>query len=169
MARKRGINPNIWEDPTFNSITRDARLLYIGMISNADDEGYIRADAGILKRTIFGFDDITQDEVEKWRKELENFRGLHFYKDNGELYAHLANFVKYQGQQKDRVQASVYPVCSKCVAGAKQVPTQVSKEVSKKVIIKEKEISKEKEKTDELLKKMKTSLRSKLSAPKIHA
>ena len=121
------IHPLIWEDPSFNKLSRDARLLFIGMISNADDEGYIRGDAGSLKRLVFGFDYLEVKEIENWRKELELVNNIHFYKLGNEEYAHFLKWKTYQKQQKDRIQATTYPLCSKCVAGVKQVRKEVSR------------------------------------------
>lgn len=132
MARKRMISPTIWEDPGFNKLTRDARLLFIGMFSNADDYGYLRGDAGSLKRTVFGFDEVDLKEVQKWKDELGKLRSLHFYSDNGEMFAHFLKWHEYQIQQKDRLQASIYPECSTCLASDKQPLTEVSR-LSKKV------------------------------------
>ena len=117
MARKRMLDPHIWEDPSFNNISIEARLLFIGMISNADDEGYIRGDAGSLKRLIFGFDNIDSDTMEDTISQLKGVRSIHFFEYDNEWFAHLLNWNEYQKQQKDRIQASVYPKCSKCVAG----------------------------------------------------
>src|SRR5690242_14360336 len=103
MARKRMLSPSIWEDPTFNTLSRDARLLFIGMISHADDEGYLRADVGSLKRLIFGFDDKIVEPLTRWLEELHGMRSLHFYENEGEKYAHFKKWDTYQKQQKDRV------------------------------------------------------------------
>lgn len=140
MARKRMISPTIWEDPGFNKRSRDARLLFIGMFSNADDQGYLRGDAGSLKRLVFGFDELDIKEVQKLIDDLKELRSLHFYQDNGEMFAHFVKWHEYQIQQKERIQASIYPVCSTCVAGDKQLLTQVSK-LSKE----SKQVSKESE------------------------
>lgn len=121
------IDPSIWEDPGFNKLSSNARLLFIGMISNADDEGYIRADAGSLRRLIFGFDDVVSKyDVQSYIDELQSMASIHFYDDDGEWYAHFTNWTKFQKLQRDRIQSSLYPMCSKCVADDKQVPTQVS-------------------------------------------
>ena len=39
MARKRMIDPNIWDSEDFSKLSILGRLLFIGMFSNADDEG----------------------------------------------------------------------------------------------------------------------------------
>lgn len=124
MARKRMISPNIWEDPTFNSISIGARLLFIGMISNADDDGYLRADGGSLKRLIFGFDRLTAEDVQDYLAEIEKFRSIHIYEVNGEKYGHFIKWKEYQVLRDDRRTASVYPLCVKCLTYDGQVPAE---------------------------------------------
>lgn len=124
MARKRMISPTMWEDPGFNKLSVGARLLFVGMISHADDEGFIRADFGSLKRLVFGFDEAVTDLV-FWFKEVQQFKNIHWYEYEGEQYAHFVKWDIYQKQQKDRIQASSYPSCSICVAGVKQVRKEV--------------------------------------------
>ncbi len=120
------ISPQIWEDPSFNKLSISARLLFICMFSNADDEGYLRADPGGLKRLIFGLDEIKQDEIIVWRGGLTtHIKNLHFFENNGEEYAHFLKWDKIQKQQKDRIQESLYPKCPTCLASAKQVLTEV--------------------------------------------
>lgn len=129
MARKRMLTPTIWGDPSFNKLSHSARLLVIGMISHADDYGRERGDSGSLRRNIFGFDEFLPEGVhmatliDELKKEMG--RTVHFYEIKDEEYYHFTNWSKYQKQQTDRMQASEYPMCSKCVADAKQVPTEV--------------------------------------------
>lgn len=120
------IDPNTWEDPNFGSLTRDARLLFLGLISNADDFGYLRGHPGSLKRLIFGFDDdmsasATQVLLNEVASKITN---VNIYKVDGQTYVHLCKWEKYQRQQKDRMVASIFPLCSKCLADAQQVPPE---------------------------------------------
>jgi len=121
MARKRSIDPHIWEDPGFNSLEIPARLIFIGMISNADDEGYIRADAGSIKRLIFGFDNISKEEVQKYLDQIKKLKTVHFYEIDGEEYAHFVKWSKYQKQREDRIQPTTYPKCNICQTSDRQV------------------------------------------------
>ena len=118
------LSPSIWADPAFNRLSVASRLLFIGLISNADDYGYVRADKGSVRRTIFGFDD-DLSMVETALGEVKALRSVHFYEENGEEYIHLAKWHDYQKQQKDRMLASEYPPCSICVASGKQVRKEV--------------------------------------------
>lgn len=122
MARKRMISPTIWEDPSFNKLSVKARLGFIGMISHADDDGYVRADNGSLKRLIFGFDN---DIDFLWIEELKTYKNLHFFENNDEIYAHLLNWDKHQTQRDDRKQASVYPECVICLTSDGHLPAEV--------------------------------------------
>lgn len=109
------LSPTIWEDPSFNKLSVGGRLLFIGLISNADDFGYLRGDKGSIRRTIFGFDDVTPD-LQSWIDEVAAMKNVHFYVVADETYVHLLKWDKYQKQQKDRKQPSEYPMCSKCKA-----------------------------------------------------
>lgn len=124
-VRKRMIDPHIWEDPSFNRLSKPARLLFIGMFSQADDYGYIRADAGSLKRLIFGFDDVTTDEIRNWLGEIKKFTNIHLFLVKGEEYAHFLKWSSFQILRPDRLQASVYPKCIICQPPVRQVPAEV--------------------------------------------
>lgn len=127
MARARMLNPNIWDDPSFCELSIQARLLYIGLISNADDEGYLRGHIGSIKRLVFGMDDLTSDATQLLITEItSHLPSVHAYKaDDGQSYIHLSNWFKYQHQQKDRIVPSLFPKCSVCVANDNQALTEV--------------------------------------------
>ena len=121
------IDPRIWEDPGFNSLSIPARLLFIGMFSNADDEGYLRADAGSLRRLVFGFDDIATGDVSLWIEELRSLRSLNIYIVGGEQYAQFLKWGEYQKQKAERIVPTTYPKCpevsDKCRADVGQCQT----------------------------------------------
>lgn len=121
------IDPNIWEDPEFASLSRDARLLFIGLISNADDEGYLRGHPGALKRLVFGFDnDMSTDAIQLLINELqEKLKHSNLYVVDNQIYIHICTWFKYQKQQKDRIVPTIFPLCSKCIASDKHLLTEV--------------------------------------------
>lgn len=119
------IDPHIWEDPSFNNLSFGGRLLFIGMISNADDEGFLRGDKGSLKRLVFGFDEISKEEMENFLEELSEMKTLHFYESGGEQYVHLVKWTEYQKQREERIQPSVYPKCVTCQTDDGHLPAEV--------------------------------------------
>lgn len=110
MARKRMIDPMIWQDEEFGSLTPTAKVLFIGLFSNADDEGRIRANKAYLKSTIFMYDKLDLDEVEACRDEVvKTMESVQLYQVNGKEYIQLKNWDEYQKQHKDRIQSSTLP------------------------------------------------------------
>ena len=66
MPRIRSIKPEIFASPQVMNLSRDSRLLFIGLITQADDDGRGVADPRKLKAAIFGGDDdITSARVLK--------------------------------------------------------------------------------------------------------
>ena len=96
MARKRQIDPDIWTSEQFITLSLEARLMFIGMISHADDEGRLRGSVMSLKATIFPADTYSLEKIKQWRKEvISNRLGL-FYSVDGDEYICLPKFRKYQ-------------------------------------------------------------------------
>lgn len=53
MARIRTIKPEFWQDEGLAEISETAMLLAIGLLNHADDEGYFRANIGLVKAAVF--------------------------------------------------------------------------------------------------------------------
>lgn len=96
MSRKRMIDPEIWTDEGFIEMSIPARLLFIGMISNADDEGRGVGSAKSLKAKVFSGDDITVAGVEKLKAEVKDHTRTRFYDSDGGKYYQLDRWKTYQ-------------------------------------------------------------------------
>lgn len=71
MPRKRMIDPGIWRNKGFLRTSRDARILFIGLITYADDCGYGDADPMALRLSVFpGDSDISDTDMELFCTEL---------------------------------------------------------------------------------------------------
>ena len=70
MARIRSIKPKFWDDIKIERLSRDVRLLYIGLWSFSDDIGVVIGDSIWLKSKVFPYDQIQVQQFEKWIKEL---------------------------------------------------------------------------------------------------
>jgi hypothetical protein len=71
MARYRTLKPQTWSDANLTSVSRDARLLFIGTWSFVDDKGRAQLSYQQLKNQIFPADlDIDAKTVESWFAEL---------------------------------------------------------------------------------------------------
>lgn len=96
MARIRSIKPKYWDDSKLKNISRDARLLFIGMWTFADDLGVLLADPVWIKSKVFPFDDLRPNELEKWIKEIENQSLIVSGSWHNEKFYHIKNFTKHQ-------------------------------------------------------------------------
>jgi hypothetical protein len=108
MPRIRSIKPEIWSSPQVMNLSRDARLLFIGLITQADDEGRGTADVRKLSGTIFPGDRLSAERVRKLLDEVQAQRLVELYnsEQHGRLYL-LPAFRKHQVINKPR--ASSYP------------------------------------------------------------
>ena len=96
MARKRMIDPSFWTDEKLGECSIQERLLFMGLISHADDEGYGRANPKLLRSSIFPYDDLRASDFEKWLSNLGGLNLVVLYTVNGQAYYYLPNFTKHQ-------------------------------------------------------------------------
>lgn len=97
MARKRMIAPSFWSDEKLGEqCSALERLLFLGLISNADDEGIGRGNPKYLKSQIFPYDDLTVDEFKKMLLNLSKHKLIILYQHEGQAYYMVKNFLKYQ-------------------------------------------------------------------------
>lgn len=108
MARIRTIKPEIWLSAQVMNLSHSARLLFVGLITQADDDGRGSADARRLKAAIFGGDDCTAADVGDWLRQVEaqGLAILYSDDDHGALY----QLTGWQNHQSiDRPRKSNYP------------------------------------------------------------
>jgi len=112
MARKRMIDPGIWTDEGFIELTSNSRLLFIGIISNADDEGRGLGSAKSLKAQVFPADELMVPAVEQMKTELARHLHVVFYKVGGVEYYQLDKWYDYQSIDHSRPSAFPGPDCA---------------------------------------------------------
>jgi hypothetical protein len=87
MARMRTVKPEFFRSATIGKLHRDARLLFIGMWTEADDHGRGLAEPRHLAGTLFPFDrDVTERKIMRWLHELADVRLIALYDVNGSTY-----------------------------------------------------------------------------------
>lgn len=96
MARIRTIKPEIWHDEFFASLPYEGRLLWIGLITQADDEGRLRGNPNLLRSMIFPYDTITGKRIETILRRLEQGCLILRYEARGEAFIQLAKWSKHQ-------------------------------------------------------------------------
>lgn len=102
MPKPRIVDMRFWDDPDIAKLTREERLLVVGMMTAcADDEGLLMGHDAYLKKSVFGYDDdITVEDVGQWRDHIfETCRNIIPYLEDGQIYIW---FRKWQCYQKIR-------------------------------------------------------------------
>lgn len=94
--RIRSLKPEMWADEKIGQISRDARLLFVGLITMADDAGRLRGmPAGILGH-VFPYDTDALRKLDGWLSELIESGLVVSYQHGGVTYFYLPGFVRHQ-------------------------------------------------------------------------
>lgn len=96
MARIRSIKPEYWSDERMATVGLEARLLLIGLLNLADDEGRLRGHPALIRGALFPYDDLTNAQVAGWLEELEAAGRIQRYQADGESFVWVRNFLKHQ-------------------------------------------------------------------------
>jgi DNA replication protein DnaT len=96
MPRIRTIKPTFWSDEAVANLTRDARLLALGLISFADDEGRFLASPAAIAGYIYPHDVVPPARVRRWLAEVQSTGIVLLYTANGLEYGMFPNYRKHQ-------------------------------------------------------------------------
>jgi hypothetical protein len=117
MSRIRSIHPRFWTDEAVVSVSRDARLLYIGLWTECDDKGAFEWKPLSLKMRLFPADGL---DVIPLLGELTRAQLVKSYVVGGQKFGAIKNFLKYQRPKKPN---DLYPMPDSIRAFSKAIPT----------------------------------------------
>ena len=101
---------NLWQNVEFSKLSKEARLLYIGTITLADDDGRLKGNSVLLRSQVFPLDEgITSQHVRTWLNEIVKIGLVTFYQSNGEYFIQHPKWEKYQTIRADRKKDSDLP------------------------------------------------------------
>lgn len=97
MARIRTVKPDFWSSPKTAKISRDARLLFLGLLNESDDEGRQVGSVKRISGAVFPNDtDITDRMVDEWLTELARVELICRYEVDGVAYVLIPGFNDHQ-------------------------------------------------------------------------
>lgn len=101
MSRIRTIKPAFWKSKTIAHVSLPARLVFIGLWSEADDEGRLNGHPKALAGILFQHDDnIGAVEVRGWLDELEGVGLIARYEHAGVPFIHVPGLTEHQKLDK---------------------------------------------------------------------
>jgi len=107
MARIRCIKPEFPQSESMGRVSRDARLLFVLLWTQADDEGRLRGASRLLAGLLFPYDDDATRKIDVWLKELVAEGCIVCYSENGNAYLQICNWLAHQ--KIDRPSTSKFP------------------------------------------------------------
>ena len=97
MARKRMLSPDIWESSSFSKLSDFAKLVFIGLISNADDSGKGKANPSYIRSRLFPNDEERRiTDIKKALSEIALTMSIILYEVNGDSFYLLTNWARWQ-------------------------------------------------------------------------
>ena len=97
MARIRTVKPDLFGSYTMAQVSVEARYLFIGLFTEADDEGLLLDSPKRLAGAIFPHDEkVTVAKVERWLAELEKVRSIVRFEAEDGRYVYIPTWLQHQ-------------------------------------------------------------------------
>lgn len=93
---RRMIDTGMWTNEHFGEMPMMARLLLLGIINHADDQGRTKAHLVFLRSQIFPYDDVTTEQIDECLALIEANGTIELYEASGKRYIQLCNWWEYQ-------------------------------------------------------------------------
>jgi hypothetical protein len=119
--RIRSLKPEVWEDEKVGALSREARLLLVGLITEADDEGRLRAVPALLCGRLFAYDLDAPKRLDGWLRELVDSGIVLAYEHGSTPYLCFRNWRKHQRVNRPTA-SSLPPPPDEDVRRANEVP-----------------------------------------------
>jgi hypothetical protein len=94
--RIRTLKPELWADEKVGELSHGARLLFLGMISMADDEGRLRELPAAIIGHVFPYDSVSTAKLTRWLAEVERSGMVTRYEVDGNRYVAFPHWSKHQ-------------------------------------------------------------------------
>lgn len=105
--RIRTLKPECWQDEAIGKLGPWERLLWVGLITMADDEGRLRALPAAIAGHVFPYDDVPPAKIKKWLEAIEAAGLVVLYDHDGVGYAAITGWRAHQ--KINRAQPSRLP------------------------------------------------------------
>ena len=105
--RIRTLKPEVWQDEKVGALDPGARLLFVGLITMADDSGRVRELPRLILGHVFPYDDVPPAKLSRWLSEIADAGMVMRYEIDGGKYLAFRHWSKHQ--KVDRASDSELP------------------------------------------------------------
>ena len=116
--RIRTLKPEVWEDESVGKLGAWERLLFIGLITMADDEGRLRALPSAIAGHIFPYDDHPPVKILRWLDAIRDTGLICRYSHDGVEYVQIKGWSSHQKINRPTPSALPAPSMNGAVAMA---------------------------------------------------
>lgn len=96
MARIRTVKPEFWLDEEISEVSAESALLAIGLLNISDDEGFFRANPGLVRAAIFPLRELSIT-IPGMFQELSGIGYIRLFEGvDGKKYGEVVQFLKHQ-------------------------------------------------------------------------
>jgi hypothetical protein len=123
MARIRTIKPSFFRSDDVSALPLRARLTWIGLWTQCDDQGRAKDHARLIKADIWPLDPVSLADIEEDLETLAGHGRIVRYEVDGQRYLEITNWRAHQAIQKPT--ASRIPPPDKATVNGSATPTVV--------------------------------------------
>lgn len=110
--RIRTLKPECWQDEKIGQLSRDARLLFVGLITMADDKGRFRAMPSLILGHVFPYDTDAIRKLARWLRELADCALIVLYEHGGVSYGVFPSWTTHQRINRSNESILPAPPCA---------------------------------------------------------
>lgn len=97
MARIRSVKPALFGSYTLATVVIEARYLFVGLFTEADDDGRLIDSPKRIAGALFPHDDkVTEQKVNRWLNDLQGIFSIFRYGARGGRYILLPEWLSHQ-------------------------------------------------------------------------
>lgn len=94
--RIRTLKPELWADEAIGRLGPWERLLFVGLITMADDDGRLRALPSAIAGHVFPYDNVPPGRITKWLRMIEATSLIVLYGSEGTDYVQIRTWAEHQ-------------------------------------------------------------------------
>lgn len=106
---RRLVTSKLFQNDKIATLDFAGRYFFVGLITNADDDGRLKGSIKYLKANIFPYDDITEEQILNYRDTCHKLGIIYYYSVNGSEVIMLTGWVEHQNIRGDRYHPSTLP------------------------------------------------------------